>query len=269
MEELAPVEPARQGARWWSGGVGAGSLLVGSLPVTGVLPGGIQAAIPWWFTGTIALVASIIPVSYRRRAVAMVVLGLLSSVVALQGTNGALLQADGGAAWGFARLAAIVSLPAVLLFRARYRAYAGARVALGAAFGLSLPFATHTVLSLFQAPSFATAGGVAVLMVLAGSLAGFMGSETTGAGAAMGPATVVVFAADLALRGVGRAPLIGVVSDAIALAGAAGLASLGLFQILAWRFAADARRIDIHSPPRESAPPSSARDAASDWSTRE
>jgi hypothetical protein len=269
MNELAPVEPLRREARAWAAGVGAASLVIGALPVVGLLPGGMPAAVPWFVTGAISLVAAITPVSYRQRAVAMVVLGLLSGVVALQGANGALTVGDGGMFWGVTRLLGAVALPAALLFRARYRAYRGARIALGAAICLSLPFAIHTALGLLAPVGLATAGEVAVLFVLAGSFAGFMSAETTAAGAYMAPTAVVVLALDVALRGMRHGPLLGVVSDAAALIGASALASLGLFQILAWRFAADARRIDLHPPPRESRPPTSERDAASDWSTRE
>jgi hypothetical protein len=269
MEDLAPVEPARREARLWSAGVGAALLVFGSLPVTGLVPGGVQAAIPWFVTGAIALVAGLTPVTYRQRAVAMVVLGLLSGVVALRGASGALVTSEAGPMWALARLLGAVALPAALLFRARYRAYRGARIALGAALALSLPFAVHTVLSVLGPLSLATAGAVCVLVVLAGSLSGFMGAETTGAGAAMAPATVVVLTVDLALRGIEHGPLLGVVTGALAFGGASALAALGLFQILAWRFAADARRIDLHPPLRSSSPPPSSPDPTSDWSTRE
>ncbi len=269
MEDLAPVEPAARAARAWCAGVGAASLLFGALPLVGLLPGGTQAAIPWLVTGVIAVVAGVLPVTYRLRAVAMVVLGLLSGIVALQGAGGALMQADGGAAWALARLVAAVALPAALLFRARYRAYAGARVFLGTALFMSLPFGVHTVLSLFGAMGVATAGAVAVLFVLLGSFAGFMGAETTGAGTYMAPATVVVLALELLLRGLTPGPLLGVATGAVAFGGAAALAALGVFQILAWRFAADARLIDLHSSPRSSMPPRSDREPPSDWSTRE
>ncbi len=269
MEDLAPVEPARRGAREWCAGVGVASLVFGALPLVGLLPGGTQAALPWFVTGAIALVAGLTPVTYRQRAVAMVVLGALSGVVALQGAGGALMRADGGAGWGLARLLAAITLPAALLFRARYRAYAGARIFLGAALALSLLFAVHTVLGLFGAGGVAQVGGVAVLFVLAGSFAGFMGAETTGAGTYLAPATVVGIALELALRGVGRGPLLGIGTGAIAFGGASALASLGVFQILAWRFAADARRIDLHLPRRDSRPAGGDDDAASEWSTRD
>ena len=269
MEDLAPVEPARQGARAWCAGVGVASLLFGALPLVGLLPGGSQAAIPWFVTGAIGLVAAVTPVTYRQRAVAMVVLGLLSGVVALQGAGGALMRADGGAGWGLARLLAAVTLPAALLFRARYRAYRGARVFLGAALATSLPFAVHTVLGLFGPGAVAQAGGVVVLFILAGSCAGFMGSETTGAGTYLAPASVIAIAAELALRGIGHGPLLGVGTGALAFGGASALAALGGFQIVAWRFTADARRIDLHVPRRESRPSHNDDEPASDWSTRD
>jgi hypothetical protein len=269
MEDLAPVEPARGAALAWCAGMGSAFLMFGTLPLLGLTPGGLEAALPWLVTGCIALVASITRVAYRQRAVAMVVLGLLSGVVALRGVDGALMRAAGGAGWGLARLFAAVSLPAALLFRARYRAYGGARVFLGTALAISLPFGVHTAMGLAGAGGLVQVGAVAVLLVLAASLGGFMGAETTGAGAYIAPATVAVIALDLALAGLQRGLLLAAGTGAVAFGGAAGLAALGIFQILAWRFAEDARRIDLHSRSRESHAPPSKPDPASDWSMRE
>jgi hypothetical protein len=273
MEDLAPVEPARDAARIWCACMGAAFLLFGALPLLGLVRDG--APLPWFVTGVIALVASITRVTYRQRAVAMVVLGLLSGMVALRAAGLMLLHADGGAAWALTRLLAAVALPAAALFRARYRAYAGARVFLGVALAVALPFAAHASTVLLDVGALSTAGAVLVLLVIGGSLAGFMGAETTGAGAYLAPATVVVLALDLALRGfdhhgtltsLSTALAVGI--GAVAFGSASGLAALGLFQILAWRFAADARRIDLHSR-RESSPPDSERDRPSEWSTRD
>lgn len=268
MEDLAPMEPARGEARAFCAAVGGAFVIFGSLPLFGLLAGGPQAALPWLVTGGMALVASFTRVPYRQRAVAMVVLGLLSGVVALQGHGGALMQADGGPAWGLSRLFSAVALPAALLFRARYRAYAGARVFLGTALIISLPFGLHVAHGLMGEFGLSQSGAVLALLALAGSCIGFMGAETTGAGAILGPVAVAVFSLDLALRGFEGAGLLGAVTGAIAFAGAAGLAALGLFQILAWRFAADARRIDLHSAKRDPEPKRE-RDPAADWSTRE
>ena len=277
MEDLAPVEPARRDARAWCAACGVAFLFFGLLPVLGLLPGGLGAAVPWLVTGAISLVASVAQVNYRQRAVAMLVVGMLTGVVALEASGGAALHADGGPAWGLARLFAAVSLAAALQFRARYRAYAGARVFLGTALVISVPFVVHVGLHLTREGGFGPAhlGAILVLLAVTASLTGFMGSETTGAGTYMGPTIVAAFALDLALSGIatlgigGGAPvLLALGVGAVGFGAAAGFTSLGLFQILAWRFAADARRIDLHSPKPESQRTPD-HDPPSDWSTRD
>lgn len=276
MEDLAPVEPARRDARIWCVACGVGFVLFGALPLLGLLPGALGAALPWLVTGAISLIAGVARVAYRQRAVAMLVLGLLTGLVALQG-SGTLVRADGGAGWGLARLVSVVALTAALLFRARYRAYGGARVFLGAALALSVPFVVHAVLAVAGGGGFgaAHAGAVLVLVAIAATLIGFMGAETTGAGPYLPPVLVFAFALELGSRGVavvglsgGLASLLGVLVGAAGFGAAAGFTALGLFQILAWRFAADARRIDLHSPLREPAPRAE-HDPSHEWSTRE
>jgi hypothetical protein len=85
---------------------------------------------------------------------------------------------------------------------------------------------------------------------------------------------VSVFALDLLFEALGApgvrltpSRVIEVITAAMGFGGSAALAAVGIFQIVAWRFAADARRIDIHSPPEE--PATSSRDPSSDWSTRD
>jgi hypothetical protein len=275
MEDLAPVEPARRDARTWCAAFGACLLLVGTLPLLQVLPGGLREALPWLVNGAIAIVASFTRVTYRQRAVAMVVLGFLSGLAAVRLADGLLLNAAGGAPWGLSRFLAAIGIPAALLFRARYRAYAGARVFLATALAMSVPFVAHTVLRLMHGgvSALVSVTSVAALLVIVASFTGFMGSETTGAGAYVGPGTILVIAAELAARGIarqgtGQAALIASFSGAFAFGVAACLAALGIFQILAWRFAADARRIDLHRKPSE---PDRTPDVepGSDWSTRE
>jgi len=91
----------------------------------------------------------------------------------------------------------------------------------------------------------------------------------------MGPTIVAAFALDLALSGLatvgpagGVQVLLALGVGAVGFGAAAGFTALGLFQVLAWRFAADARRIDIHSrkPEPERTPD---HDPPSDWSTRD
>ena len=272
MEDLAPVEPAGASARIWCALLGAGFFIVGALPLLGLRPGGVSAAVPSLVIGAIALVAALARVTYRQRAVAMVVLGLLSGVVDLGGTRAALATGVGGVGWSLSRLVPAIAIAAALIFRSRYRAYAGARVFLGAALLTAVPFAIHTALSFSSGFGPAQIGGVVVLVTIAASLTGFMGSETTGAGPYVAWSIVVAFATELALRalwspGALRTPanLVHVGIAATAFAGAAVLAALGLFQIAAWRFAADARRIDLHPPASR---PDRRDDADDDWSTR-
>ena len=276
MEDLAPVEPARRDARAWCLVCGAAFMIFGCLPLAGVVPGALAAALPWLVTGVISLLAGVFRVGYRQRALAMLVLGLLTGLVALQ-ESPVLREADGGLLWGATRILAVVSLAAALLFRARYRAYAGARVFLGTALILAVPFVVHVV-GIFGAEApFGAAhlGAAAVLLAVAATLIGFMGAETTGAGPYLAFLLVTSAGLELASRGIvvvgllGRLPpLVSVMVAAAGFGASAGFTALGLFQILAWRFAADARRIDLHSPPRE-VPPKSQRDPVSDWSTRE
>jgi hypothetical protein len=272
MEDLAPVEPAGASARIWCAALGAGFFVVGALPLLGLRPGGVSAAVPSLVIGAIALVAALASVTYRQRAVAMVVLGLLSGVVDLGGTRAALATGVGGVGWSLSRLLPAIVIAAALIFRSRYRAYAGARVFLGVALLTAVPFAIHTVLSYSIGFGPAQIGGTVVLVAVAASLTGFMGSETTGAGPYLAWGIVVAFATELALRalwspGALRTPanFVHVAIAATAFAGAAVLAALGLFQIAAWRFAADARRIDLHPPASR---PERNRDSDVDWSTR-
>ena len=272
MEDLAPVEPAARDARMWCGACGISFLLFGLLPIVGLLPGALGSALPWLITGAISLVAAVSRVGYRQRAVAMLVLGLLSGFVALQG-SATLVRADGGAGWGVSRLLSVVTLTAALLFRARYRAYAGARIFLGTALVVSLPFATHAGAVFASDAGFGPAhvGSALVLVTMAATLIGFMGAETIGAGPYVAIALVFAVALELASRGFavvgltgGLPPLVGVTVGAAGFGAAAGFTALGLFQLLAWRFAEDARRIDIHSPPRDHSPPSE-HDPSSEW----
>ncbi len=272
MEDLAPVEPAGASARIWCAALGAGFFVVGALPLLGLRPGGVSAAVPSLVIGAIALVAALARVTYRQRAVAMVVLGLLSGVVDLGGTRAALATGVGGVGWSLSRLVPAIAIAAALIFRSRYRAYAGARIFLGGALLTSVPFAVHTVLSLSSGFGPAQLGGIVVLFAVAASLTGFMGSETTGAGPYLAWGIVIAFATELALHALWsdaalRTPanLVHVAIAATAFAGAAVLAALGLFQIAAWRFAADARRIDLHPPASR---PERHRDSDVDWSTR-
>lgn len=266
MDELAPVEPGRRTARLWCAWLGAWLTLFGALPLVELRPGGLQAAVPSLVVGAIALVAARARVIYRQRAVAMVVLGLLTGIVGLHGTP------VGAPSLSLPRLAPAIALSAAVVFRTRYRAYAGARVFLGIAIIVSLPFVGLTALDFRGGFGVAQVGSLVALAAIAASLSGFMGAETTGPGPYAAHGVILAFAIELALHVLfspdgerTTATLPDVVSASLAFAGACMLASFGVFQILAWRFAADARRIDLHSPKADH---EERRDSEVDWTTR-
>ncbi len=273
MEDLAPVEPAGASARTWCAVLGAGFAVLGTLPLLGLRPGGFSAGIPSLVIGAIALVAALSRVTYRQRAVAMVVLGLLSGMVDLGGTRAVLAAGVGGVGWSLSRLVPAIAVAAALIFRSRYRAYGGARIFLGAALLTAVPFVIHAVLSFSSGFGPAQIGSLVALAAIAASLTGFMGSETTGAGPYLAWSIVIAFAAELAIRALWSpgalqtpANIVHVSIAATAFVGAAILAALGLFQIAASRFAADARRINLHPP--ASRPDARRDDSNVDWSTR-
>jgi hypothetical protein len=269
IEDLAPLEPARGAARLWCAALGGGFLLFGVLALVGLGPGGPYAAAPEIVLGCISLVAALVRLTYRQRAATMIFLGLLSAVVGLRGL-GTATAVDG---WGLMRTLSAMMIPAALLFRARYRAYAPARWFLGGAIVSALPFVAFSVARLVTLPFGIEAVGALIAIAAVGaSLLGFMGAETTGGGSTTALGVILALAADVALSALGGqaapVPLMRVahvVAWAAAFAGTSAMAALGLFQLLAWRFAADARRINLHAKP--SAKPR--QPSAGDWSTKE
>ncbi len=248
MEDLAPMRPAQDAARVWCAVVGVSFLLFGGLSVAGLRPDGVVAGPPAFVLGIVTLFTALTSVSYRQRAVAMVVLGTIATVIGLQSSGPAV-------GWGAARAGAAIALPAALVFRSRYRAYTGARWLLVVAFLVALPSFGHAVAQLaLLDPHLGQLGALMVILAVLSSLTGFMGSETTGAGSSLAVAVVLAFTADLVvgrltqLSAFSPRDLVSVLSAGLAFAATSAITSLGLFQILAWRLAADARRIDLHRP---------------------
>jgi hypothetical protein len=289
MEDLAPVEPLGEHARVLCVVAGALFALLGALPLLGLPLAGRAALVPSLVVGAVTVFAAVARVTYRRRAVAMVALGAIVAGLGIAGTGPAQGIAQGGAVWSLARLVATAALPAALLFRARYRAFEGARLLLGLAFVASLPFAIHAIAQL---------GAVLALTLLAAGLPGFMGSETTAAGSFVAPAMIAAFALQAGFQRLGAlvpgslSELFGVVEttaedgtivqsvpsvllsagavlDAavttLALGTSALLSAVGLFQVLAWKFAPVARKIDVHRPAEAEIED---RPSIEDWTTR-
>jgi hypothetical protein len=270
IEDLAPIEPAKRTARLWCAGLAAGFFVLGGLAIGGFAPGGPSAAAPEIALGCIALVAAGARLSYQQRAAVMILLGLLSAAVGFGGP--VFSEVDRG--WGLFRTLAAIALPGALHFRARYRAYTKARWILGAAFAAALPFAVYSVARVAGPASELEALGAALGIVAIGAgLLGFMGSETTGGGVATALVVIVALATDMALSSL-ASPIAArswmgvthIVAAAVGFAGTSMVASLGCYQILASRFAADARRINLHAEPREVKP---RQPSGSDWSTKD
>ena len=153
---------------------------------------------PAFVLGAVAVVAALARVTYRQRAVAMVVLGILSATLGFWGPGPATGITVGGEGWAVLRLLAATVLPAALLFRARYRAFTGARLILGAAFASALPFLGVAVFRLLPMSFGIVETGICLAVVaIIASLSGFMGANTTGAGTFMGLAVIGSLAVEL------------------------------------------------------------------------
>jgi hypothetical protein len=271
MEDLAPMEPGRGAARLWCAAIGLLFLLLGGLSVVGLRPGGSSAGAIALVLGAIALLAALTRITYRRRAWVMVALGALAAMFGLMGSGPALGFTVGGIGPGMARALAATALPATLLFRARYRAYAGARWLLGAGLIAALPYlATVTSLVVTGGIGLGQAGALAAIVAVTASLLGFMGSESTGAGAYLALGVVLTLSADVAFAGLAELQeltpegAIAVVAAAVAFGATSALMTIGLFQIFAWRLAPEARRIDLHRPRKETET-ATRRSSSGDW----
>ncbi|KYF49583.1 hypothetical protein BE08_41185 [Sorangium cellulosum] len=267
MEDLAPMRPAQDAARIWCAAVGVGFLFLGGLSLAGLRPDGVVAGPPAFVLGIVALFTALTSVSYRQRAVAMVVLGAIATVLGLESSGTAF-------GWGAARAVAAIALPAALVFRSRYRAYSGARWLLVAAFLVALPSFGQAVAQLaLLEPHLGQLGAAMVILAVLSSLTGFMGSETTGAGTFLAVAVVLAFTVDLVVGRIAQlgafspGELVGVLSAGLAFAATSAITSFGLFQVLAWRLAADARRIDLHSRPNDKDGPDLRPPSSGEWLT--
>lgn len=256
MDDLAPVEPSRDVARYWCTGVGLGFVALGSFPLLGLQSSQPLSIALSFLLGALTLAAAIDRISYRHRSMAMLALGLLVALIGLGNVGpaaGISLDAPG---LGVARAFAAIALPGALLFRARYRAYLGARWLLGAAFVVALPYIAWIIgrVVLFE-PTMATAGAIVALVVTLVGLVGFMGKETTGGGTYVGLSVLIGLGTELLLADLGRVGGFSTTLKAaaitagstLAFVAATGLSALGLFQLLASRLSGDARRIDIHA----------------------
>ncbi len=269
-EELAPIEPAKTSARFWAVFLGAMLAGLSALGAHDVW----TAWVPELTVGAVALLAGALPVPYALRATALLFAATAAAILGVSGFGPLAGIAQPLGEWGLLHFLAGAGLPAALMFRARYRAFAGARSILIVALLLAVPLAAWCALRIVGGPlALQITSGVAVFALALGTV-GFMGPETTVAGEWIGAAVIAAVSAQLsaellAVHGplVADARLWGPAATAFAFVACAILGSIGMFQLLARRHWADARNIDVHRAKKLSRPPLPS--SSDPWSTRQ
>jgi hypothetical protein len=257
-EEVAPLEPARQHCRAWLAVIAVGLAAIGIAFRLGVGAPAIEPSagtIAFSAAGAIAAVAAL-PFPYALRAGVALLLGVVLMLLGMRGSGPlAGLEVDGGSARDVARLVALSALPAALLFRSSYRAYAKGRWVLAAALVCAAPFVMlEVVLALnASAPVVARAAAAVNIAIVLCSLLGFMGEGTAGGASIWAALILVCVPAEVAVRAL--TPLADADTGYLTYPATAGaltivalLASLGLFQLLASVLGPDARRASMSRP---------------------
>jgi hypothetical protein len=158
-EDLAPIEPGRSASRLWDGGLAVLYLAVGiclrfDLGVSGVSPDAGAACLA---AAAGVAATAVVPFPYLWRAIVGAGIGALVVALGLfRGGPLALLAGPGSTPWVETfRVLTCVVVPAALLFRSHYRAYARGRVLLATAFVLAVPFLVHEAVLTTQGPTIA------------------------------------------------------------------------------------------------------------------
>jgi hypothetical protein len=253
-DDLAPVDPLARAARIWGtlAGLAFGALAFLPASLAGV-PGSHAGHTSFHLGLAVTTVAvSLLPLRYAWRAAVLVFVAVACGLLGIAGRGPAAALAAITGEWGLLHLLAGTALPAALLFRARYRAFRGARIILLTALVLTLPYAAYAAFAVASGGAIAVqiVSAAAVLVVLL-SLLGFMGAETTGGGNAMAILQILAVSAQLlaalvATVDLGRQPLwgAGALGSVLAFSAASLLGSLGAFQLLSWQYGPQARSVD-------------------------
>jgi len=259
LEEIAPLQPAKTLIRYWLAGSSFVFFVSGLLHSQGMLLPK-SSAIHAFIVGMLAVLLAGLPIPYKARAAASIAIGL-SIIVAGLCHAGLLSHLIGGrdsGFWELLRMVAATALPATLLFRARYRAYRGARYALIVGLMLALPTAIHESLDTFSGSMTERITSAAVMLSLLGSLLGFMGTGTTGASTLWAYAVVVSLGLDIAARALLPTQPHEAMNHAhtsVMFILSCLLIAYGIFEFLAVVFAKDARRTDVLKVGRDSEHP--------------
>jgi hypothetical protein len=258
-EEVAPLEPSQKPLRLWLAGLATCMALSGlavRLKLTTGSPEHEQIA---YAVAAIVFVALIVP--YRVRGILVLIAGIATIGLGLFGRgplSGVVVPNTTSATVEVSRVLAATVLPAALLFRARYRAYGGARIALIFGLVLAVPATVHAALVVASGPLVARmTSGMTILAVLA-SCIGFMGAGTTGASTAWAVTVLVTFGIDISARGLwmdgGKTAAFSQIHAGLAFVAACSLVTIGLFKLLATTLARDARMVDVLGTEKDSEP---------------
>lgn len=251
-EELAPIEPGKTALRLWMVALAVLIAASGLAAQLGWLQGAPGHATIAYVIAAIVLVSVAIPYRFRGGLVAAAAYGLLVAGLWGSGPLSAIAARPWSSVWAeVARMLGASALAGALLFRARYRAYRGARVALIVALVLTVPALVNAGLEVAAGAILARVAGAVIILSVVASLTGFMGSGTTGASTAWAVTVVVAFALDILARAVWMdGPMvarIGQIHGGVLFAAAASLAAIGIFKMLASALAGDARQVDVLS----------------------
>jgi hypothetical protein len=267
-EDLAPIEPGQVASRIWSGGAALVLATVGlclrwDLGVSGVRPN--EETLCLAVAAALAATA-VVPLSYVWRAIVGSAVCLTALVAGLFGGGPLALMAVPGFSGTWAevfRCVAAVVLPAAIFFRCHYRAYGRGRLFLGAAFLLALPFLIdEAALLLTAARPVAQIGPGATIAIVIVTAFAFLGTPNPSAATMCAVLLGISASLDIAMRQVYLPPPAGSGPYSQLLTAAAFVActapvAMGLFQLLATKYAPDARLVDVRQPPPEDQPPTS------------
>ena len=267
-EEVAPIHPARRAIRVWLFAFSATFALaaIGAKLGVGIVRSGDDAFVGAVATSALAITAAIVPLRYSVRAALAALTGLVPLALGAVGLGPLAAFGTEGVLPSATAIALVTLLPAALVFRARYRAFAGARTAVGIALAASVPAVAFLAMAAFDTsvPSVdRAASGIAAASALT-ALLGFMGPETS-AGCSQWAAIIVIAHTSRltihAIRAAWAGDAHGMASFGAAALGeliASTLVTFALFQILAATLSGLARQVDVHRIVGASAPRSSA-----------
>jgi hypothetical protein len=248
-EDVAPLEPAKSTLRNWI------AALAFCMACSGVLVRARLVQAPPWaelyaYGAAVAIGVSLL-LRYRTRGILVLGVGVATVGLGLAGRgplSGLVAPQDFFGA-EVSRFLAATALPAALLFRARYRAYRGARIALIVALIFAVPATVHAGLEVASGPWVAQLTACLTIASVLTSLMGFMGSGTTGASTAWAVAVVLSFGLDVMARALwmdgGIRENLGQLHVGFVFTVACAITVIGLFKLLASTLAADARRLDV------------------------